>query len=189
MMKECGEAHTHQPECTQMSDPVSFLLLFAAFSSLHALWSWVLRDGTVLPLGCFLPGSYLIQPMTPIVLTQLVILPLANLLLFIRTCNSLLIERFRNLSYFNAWYDIHSRYLSIDCRTMVFFIHVSFGGWILSRCELSGQGLLNWMNFLLPSSRMTSCPTDSCDFNDPRLLKNIEDQHVSVPLTSRTKSH
>lgn len=47
---------------------------------------------------------------------------------------------------------------------------------------------IEWMNFVLSSSRMGPCPSDSCDFNDPRLLKNIEDQHVSVPLPSRTKS-
>ncbi|XP_038949933.1 phospholipid-transporting ATPase IB isoform X9 [Rattus norvegicus] len=29
--------------------------------------------------------------------------------------------------------------------------------------------------------RMTSCPSDSCDFNDPRLLKNIEDEHPTAP--------
>ncbi|EGW04628.1 putative phospholipid-transporting ATPase IB [Cricetulus griseus] len=29
--------------------------------------------------------------------------------------------------------------------------------------------------------RIAPCPSDSCDFNDPRLLKNIEDQHPTAP--------
>ncbi|XP_026638963.1 phospholipid-transporting ATPase IB [Microtus ochrogaster] len=29
--------------------------------------------------------------------------------------------------------------------------------------------------------RMGPCPSESCDFNDPRLLKNIEDQHPTAP--------
>ncbi|OBS59185.1 hypothetical protein A6R68_09690, partial [Neotoma lepida] len=30
-------------------------------------------------------------------------------------------------------------------------------------------------------SRIAPCTSDSCDFNDPRLLKNIEDQHPTAP--------
>jgi hypothetical protein len=53
---------------------------------------------------------------------------------------------------------------------------------------LIGLSYLNrnfWIELIasvLSYSRMPPSLSDSCDFNDPRLLKNIEDQHVSLPF-------
>uniref|UniRef100_A0A7N5JRZ2 Phospholipid-transporting ATPase n=1 Tax=Ailuropoda melanoleuca TaxID=9646 RepID=A0A7N5JRZ2_AILME len=53
--------------------------------------------------------------------------------------------------------------------------------WYIKKMGKCWDGVLVEIFSVLSHSRMPPTPSDSCDFDDPRLLKNIEDRHPTAP--------